>query len=330
MLKNGPPPGRKQIIKKFIEEKNKSLTIDELVKYTGIPKVKIRQTLTSYDTTIVRIGPQIYDIVERIYPGKTFRYTPQKIEVQKSLLSAEEDLHLFLTAAHDYWSDITLIDDFNNRYLLKRNKAATKRSFSYYRGLAQWYKKVGFEYGDDILFTCLNFNEKQFKIVHQKKKDRDEFIIKIKNRKLADLVYKILSYTILKYELDMFLVRKYLFVYPYNDPIPPDYLTKAIWNDKRFLISTRDKMLSSTGYLLTHDLEIGLRKYYYLNEKSEYALVSVLSDEYGRYGFCSLCEQRLIWEKGTGWRHLKNEAEWSESYLSKEFFDLDKKTYKLN
>lgn len=330
MLKNELPPGRRQTIKKLIEEKNRSLTIDELVKFTGIPKVKIRQTLTSYDTTIVRIGPQIYDIVERIYPGKTFRYTPQKIEIQKGLLSAEEDLHLFLTAASDYWSDITLIDDFNKRYLLKRNKAATKRSFSYYRGLAQWYKKVDFEYGDDILFTCLNFNEKQFKIVHQKKKDRDEFIIKIKNRKLADLVYKILSYTIPKYELDMFLIRKYLFVFPYEESIPPDYLTKAIWNDKRFLISTRDKMLSWTGYPLDHDLEIGLRKYYYQNEQGEYYPVSILSDEYGRYGFCEHCEQRLIWEKESGWRHPVNDVEWSESYLSKEFFDLDKRTFKLN
>lgn len=206
------------------------------------------------------------------------------------MLFAEEDLHLFLTAAHNFWSDIILIDDSNKKYLIKRNKTTSKRSFSYYRGLAQWYKRVGFEYSDDVLFTCLDFNLKKYKIIHQKKKDRDEFIIKVKNRKLADLVYSILSYTIPKYELDMFLIRKYLFVYPYNDPIPPDYLTKAIWNDKRFLISTRDKILSWSGHPLTHDLEIGIRKYYFQNEKGEYFPVSILSDEYGRYGFCILCD----------------------------------------
>lgn len=324
------PPGRRQIIKELIEEKNKALTIDELVKFTKIPKDKIRQTLTTYDTTIVRVGPQTYDTVKRIYPGKTFRYTPQKKEIEKGLLSAEEDLHLFLTASRDYWADITLIDDLNNQYLLKRSKAATKRSFSVYHGLAKWYKKVNFEYEDDTLFTCLDFNQKKYKIIHQKKKDRDEFVIKVKNKKLADFVYSILSYTIPKYELDTFLVRKYLFVYPYNDPVPPDYLTKAIWNDKRFLISTRDKMLSWTGHRLTYELSVGLRKYYYLNEKGKYALATVLSDEYGRYGFCTLCDQRLIWEKDTGWRHPKNESEWTDSYLTKEFFDKGKEKSKTN
>ncbi len=127
----------------------------------------------------------------------------------------------------------------------------------------------------------------------------------------------------------MFLIRKYLFVYPYNNPISPDHLTKAIWNDKRFLISIRDKMLSWTGSILTHDLVVGLSKYYYLNEKGEYALVSVLSDEYGRYGFCTLCDQRLIWEKNSGWRHSENENEW-DNYLTKEFFNIDKEKSKAN
>jgi len=324
MLKNAQPLSRRQIIKKLIEEKNKALTIDELIKFTGIPKEKIRQTLTIYDKTIVRVGPQTYDIVERVYPGKTFRYTPQKKEVEKGVLLAEEDVSLFLIGVYDYGAKIILIDENKNQYPLRTCKSSKNIPFLYYRGLEKWYKRIGFEYGDDILFTCLDFNQKKYKIVHQKKKNRDEFVIKIKNKKLADLVYSILSYTMSKYELDMFLVRKYLFVYPFNDPVPPDHLTKAIWNDKRFLISTRDKMLSSTGHPLTHNLEIGLRKYYYLNEKGEYALATVLSDEYGRYGFCTLCEQRLIWEKGTGWRHPKDEAEWDDSYLTKEFFDMGK------
>jgi len=325
MSQNIQPPSRRQIIKKLIEEKKKALTVDELVKLTGIPKDKIRQTITTYDTTVVRVGPQTYDTVERIYPGKTFRYTPQEKEIKKRVLSAEEDLHLFLTAARDYWEDVTLIDDLNNQYFLKRSKAATKRSFSAYQGLALWYKKVGFKYGDDILFTCLDFSQKKYKIVHLKKKNRDEFVIKIKNKKLADFVYSILSFNMNKYEMDTFLIRKYLFIYPFNDPVPPDSLTKAIWNDKRFLISTRDKMLSWTGHLLTYELSIGLRKYYYLNEKGEYVLVTVLSDEYGRYGFCTLCDQRLIWEKDIGWRHPNDEMEWTDSYLTKEFFDMGKK-----
>jgi len=83
-------------------------------------------------------------------------------------------------------------------------------------------------------------------------------------------------------------------------------------------------MLSWTGRQLTYELSVGLRKYYYLNEESQYVLATVLSDEYGRYGFCTLCDQRLIWEKDTGWRHPKDEAEWADSYLTKEFFDMGK------
>jgi len=330
MSQKNLPPGRRQIIHKLISKINRSLTVDEIVKYTGIPKVKIRQTLTTYDTTIVRIGSETYDTVERIYPGRTFRYTPKKIEIEKGLLFAEEDLHLFLTAAKDYWSDIVLIDDVGNSHILKRNKPIGRRSFYFYQGLGKWYKKTGFEEGDDILFTCFNLEEKKYKIIHQKKRDRDEFTIKIKNKKLADMVYKILSYTILKYELDTFLVRKYLFVYPFSDPVPPDHLTKAIWDDKRFLISTRDKMLSWTGHPMTGDLDIGLKKYYFLNEKGEYVLVEVLSDEYGRYGFCTLCNERLIWEKDTGWRHCKDDTEWTDSYLTKDFFEKDKEKIKTN
>ena len=323
------PPGRRQIIKKLIEEKNSALTIDELIKCTGIKKDKIRQTLTTYDTAIVRVGAETYDTIERIYPGKTFRYTPKKIEVEKGLLLNEEDIEFFLIGVFDYNSKIILIDENNNKYPLKTCRSSKYIPFSYFRGLEKWYKKVGFEYGDDILFTCLDFSQKKYKIVRQKKKDRDEFVIRIKNKKLADLVFSILSYTIPKYEHDMFLIRKYLFVYPYNDPIPPDSLVKAICNDKRFLISSRDKMLSWTGVLLKYGLDIGLSKYYYLNEKGEYALATVLSDEFGRYGFCTLCDQRLHWEKATGWRHPENENDWVD-YLTKEFFDLGKEKSKAN
>lgn len=324
------PPGRRQTIKKLIEEKNKALTIYELIKYTGIKKDKIRQTLTTYNTAIVRVGAETYDTIERVYPGKTFCYTPQKQEVEKGVLLADEDIYLFLVAVFDYDSKIILIDENKSEYPLKSCKSSKYIPFAYYRGLEKWYKKVGFEYGDDILFTCLDYNQKKYKIVRQKKKDRDEFVIKIKNKKLADLVFNILSYTLPKYEQDMFLVRKYLFVFNYNDPVPPDHLTKAIWTDKRFLISTRDNMLSWTGKRLTHDLVIGLRKYYYINDKGEYFPVNILSDEYGRYGFCDLCEQRLIWEKEYGWRHTQDDSEWGDSYLTKEFFEMDKVKNNLN
>lgn len=302
---------RKEQIKKVLEEKGRALTIDELVQFTGIPKNKLRQSLTTWEYKIVRVGHQIYDLTERVYPGKTFRYTPQKEEIEKGILSSDEDVNLFLTAAYDYNAKINLIDDKDKQY------------FSANQSLKKWYKKYSFEYGDDILFTCLDFKQKTFKITHQKRKDRDEFMIKVKNKKLADQVYDILVHTIPKYENYLFLVRKYLFIFPFNDPLPPDHLKKALWNDKRFLISTRDKMLSWTGKRLTFDFDIGLKKYYFQNEKGEYVLVEVLNDECGKYGFCTLCGERLKWSKEKGWEHIP-EIDWAGAYLDNEFFKQGK------
>lgn len=42
MVKNIQPESRRQTIKKIIEEENRQLTIDELVRFSGIPKEKIK------------------------------------------------------------------------------------------------------------------------------------------------------------------------------------------------------------------------------------------------------------------------------------------------
>ena len=75
--------------------------------------------MTTYDTAIVRVGAETYDTIERVYPGKTFRYTPKKIEVEKGLLLNEEDIEFFLIGVFDYNSKIILIDENNNKYPLK-------------------------------------------------------------------------------------------------------------------------------------------------------------------------------------------------------------------
>lgn len=324
---------RKQQIKKILEDQGKALIIEELKKYSGIPALKIRQTLTTFEHDIVRVSSKVWDLAERVYKGKTFRYTPGKEEIEKGKLKAEADLLLFLTACKDFGTDIILIDK-NGTYFLKRNKTSRFNLFSgkvsYYRGLVKWYRKNKFEIGDDIIFTCLNLKEHKFSIQHQKKKDRDEFLITIKNKKLADLIFDILVHTLDKYDMDMFLFRKYLYLYPFNDPVPPDHLEKALFKDKRFLLSTRDKMLSWTGHPLEFEFTIGLRKYYFQNEKKEFMPVFIDEDEFGKFGFCVQCEHRLIWEKDCGWRRPNNDSEEIEAHIPKEFFQVGKKKLSLN
>lgn len=318
------PPSRKDIIKEILQKVGKALTVDELVKFSGIPADKIRQTLTTWEYNIVRVAPKTYDLAERVYIGKTFRYTPEKIEVENKILQAEDDVYLFLVAAHGFSTPIIITDENNNEYPLQRAVTSKKYHFSYYDGLSKWYLKSGFQYGDDLLLTCISHTDHKFMIKREKQKDRDEFEIKVKNKKLADLVYSILSYSYTKYEDILFLFRKYLYVYPFNDPVPPDHINKALINDKRFVLSVRDKTLSWTGYpLIKERCIIGLRKYYFKNSDGVYIPVQVLRDEFGKYGFCCQCEERMVWEEDSGWRHTRNDLEWSEAYLPSSFFRIE-------
>lgn len=82
-------------------------------------------------------------------------------------------------------------------------------------------------------------------------------------------------------------------------------------------------MLSWTGHLLDIRTAIGLKKYYFLNEDKTYVPVLIGKDEFGRYGFCSKCDEKMIWKEETGWRHTKDDLEWSETYLSSNFFKID-------
>lgn len=68
---------KQQLLQAFASQK-RALTIDELSHITGIPVIKIRRRLTPYEQEIARVGNSTYDLAERVYQGKTFRYTPSK------------------------------------------------------------------------------------------------------------------------------------------------------------------------------------------------------------------------------------------------------------
>lgn len=177
------PPSRKEQIREILIREGKALIVDKLVRLSGIPADKIRQTLTTWEFNIVRVGSKTFDLAERVYVGKTFRYSPSKIEVENGILQAEDDLHLFLVAFHDFSAEITLIDGENKTHKLKRNLTSQKYPFPYFSGLSSWFRRSSLEYGDDIVLSCLNLKEYKFEITRQKKEDRDEFQITVKNKK---------------------------------------------------------------------------------------------------------------------------------------------------
>lgn len=315
----------KQLLLRVFNSEKRSLTIEELSNLTNLPVPKIRQKLTPYEQEIVRVGNNLYDLAERVYQGKTFRYTPSKEEIAKGILRRDGDLGLFLIAWNHYEAIIRLIDEKNHRYKLVHRDRSKTINFPYYEGIAEWYERTDFAEGDDLLLTCLDIRSYTFSIRKETLAQRDEFVIGIKNKKLADLVYDILNHSVAKYEADFFLFRKYLYVYPYNTNTPPDHLLKALTNDKRFLISSRDKMLSWTGKLLDSWLAIGLKKYYFKNEQNEWVPVFIGQNKSGKkFGYCSQCKERMLWQGNYIWQHPKIPGEYVRKYLKPDFFIFDK------
>ncbi len=317
----------KQLLLQAFEEHKQALTVDELSQFTGISPSKIRQKLTPYEQEIVRVGNSTYDLAKRAYKGKTFRYTPSKREIDKGILRSDDDLGMFLTAWDHSNASIIFIDDKENKYNVSNVVTKKVVKFPYYEDIAGWYKRVAFEEGDDILFKCLDISTCTFSIWKEKREERDGSAISIKNKKLTDLVYDILNHDSIKYEMVLFVVRKYLYIYPYNEDIPPDYLSKVLSEDNRFVISSRDKMFSWTGHLISsHWLTIGLKKYYFHNSDKKWIPVFIEQNKNGKkFGYCSQCGETMYWAGEYQWLHAQFPGEYSRKYLNSSYFTFDKK-----
>ena len=203
--------------------------------------------------------------------------------------------------------------------------------FPYYKDIATWYKRFNFKEGDDILFTCIDIRTNTFSIRKEKQHDRDEFVIAIKNKKLANIIYDFLNHSVEKHETEFFLFRKYLYIYPYNQPIPPDHLVKALANDNHLLISSRDKIHSWNGTLLDHQLTIGLKKYYFQNDLIEWTPVFIGQNNKGRkFGYCSQCGEKMHWQGGYKWLHPNIPGEYLRKFVDPDFFVFDNNKKKTN
>ncbi|MEK7577853.1 MAG: hypothetical protein AAB492_04555 [Patescibacteria group bacterium] len=322
------PISRKQRIVKYLEENDSSQNIDAIAKGTGIPVDKIRQTLTTFEKDVVRVGHKQFDLLTRVHKGKVFRYTPTGEEYSTGTLHAEEDLHYFLTAFRDYWPDITFLDPNGRNYLLHQVKSNKHVPFAHYSGIEQLFSRLDMQIGDDLLITCQSIETYIFLVRKERAKDRDTLQIAVRNQRLADMVADILLHAISHDEADMFLIRKYLFIYPYFTDPPPDSLRRAIASDPRFIMTPRDRMTSWTGYPMTGDRwVIGLKKYYLHSLDGTYIPVVIEADEEygGKVAYCTHCNERLIWDQQTGWRHTKDDLEWTDAYVPKEFFTYSDK-----
>ena len=135
---------------------------------------------------------------------------------------------------------------------------------------------------------------------------------------LADAAYSALNYEFTRYCSDMFMIRNYFFLI--NPRTHPNPMNEALVYDPRFVNNFSHQLVSWTDYLIDRSHPVhGQRKYYYLHQSGAYVPVQILTDyEFGeKFGVCSLCNARMIWELWCGWRHCKDDLEW----VNKDFFN---------
>lgn len=296
------------------------MTLEELAKCMGTTPAKLRTSLGNFDSRVVRVGNKLFDLGDRVYKNRTFRYTPSEREIKLGAIENHQDITYLLDGYRGFWNDIHLVDDKDNSTTLIREKSKRNK---YYRGLLPLLRKHKTNPGDDWLFTCQDLSTHTYLFWVQKKEDRDEKKIKANNKKLADMVYSILSHALTRTERDMFLIRKYAFLFDGFDDNAPDSLTRAIEGDYRFLHTFRDTLCGWTGepYHDSDTLTVAISKYYYLADDNTYVLVDVQEDEWGdRVGWCTRCDSFLLWSPTTGWRHPNDDLDRVNAGLPSSFF----------
>lgn len=318
-------PSRISRVITLLQETGHALTLSEMAQKLGLPENKLRQCVgSSYDLKVVRIGDKTYDLPERYFIGKIFRYTPSSEEVKNDELNHDSDLAEILTLGCRPRDQVVVVDEAGWRYRLKRSGAKDHLLGFGLTGLRRWYERVHFQVGDDMVFTCQSYTPSLYLLARLPKERRDETRIVQRNEQLADLIYRQLSADIRKWIHLMFVVRKYVFVFPFHDPTPPDHLLRVLQHDSRFLASPK---LANDGHPMK-EWVVGIKKYFFQNDQGLWIDVFVDKDEIGSFGSCGQCDQRLRWSREYGWRHIEHEEETADCYLSPEFFNFDRPSVK--
>jgi len=317
-----PDKSRKQLVIDALMKHRKAMTLDQLSNQTGILPIHIQQAVSSYDSPVVRVREKTYDHISHFYPGRLFRFSPTDEELRLGIAYCKGGLEFFFSAWQTNPSSITI--QFNEHLYILKRVCKAKEENSYFSGLKKLYTDLRLHPGDDVLFTCVDITTFTFSVSCDRLEKRDALKISIKNRLLADMVEDILKHSYSHAELEMFLVRRYLFTYPFDQPTPPDSLYKAIVKDPRFIFTPRDRISLQDGRVITGDIEnmIGLKKYFFHTADGRDILVSIQTDEEfgGKYGWCTECWGRMVWEKNIGWRHANDECEIEE--VPKEFWNF--------
>lgn len=295
----------KEIVRKALLKVGHSLSIDEASSLTGLKKVQVRNTANYYGSGIVPVGKGRVDLLTRAYKSRGLRVTPTEQDIEQGIICSDE-LYVYLWAFLS--KEPIVISEEGEKFTLQRKYRPSKQQIIY--DFSKWYQMTNFQAGDDIIFRCRDSEKQEFNIFHLPARKRNEEEILRKNSRLAEMVYNFLKYTPNKFEHFSFLARKSLLRDLYLEEILPDGLFRALSKDRYLFVFLKEN----------YDLfGVGIKKYFHFY-KGGFHLVSIFEDEFlGKYGYCTECENPMIWNERQGWRPA-GEDEYFDLPLDKSFF----------
>jgi len=300
----------KEEVRKALAKAGHSLSINEISSLTGLRKGQVRNTANYYDSEIVSVGGGKIDLLTRAYKGRGLRVTPTRQDIEAGTVHSDE-LSVYLCPLRI--KETIAIGEEGERFTLKKEFGVSDGQ-SLIGGFSRWYQMINFQVGDDIIFRCSSLENQEFNIFHLPSKERNEEEIACKNSQLGEMIYNFLKYTPDKFEHLYFLTRKSLLRGLYLEEILPDELFRVSSKDKYLLVL--EKKYGEASFF-----GVGIKKYFH-SYKEEYHLVSVFEDEIlGKYGYCTECENPIIWDKKRGWRPAR-EDEYFDLSLDRSFFKL--------
>lgn len=312
----------------LLSTSNNPINIDDIAKSLHLPIAKIRNVITPYQAKVVKVGYKTFDLAERVYRGRVFRYTPTIEDLQHKGIHYNSDIYFLLHGYVSGYDQVIQIQSDHGDFILKRPSTGPHRQ--YLMGLKSWFTQSSFQAGDDLIFKCLDLPTQTYFLRHEPALSRDNTAIGRKNIALADFVYKLLLYEPNHYADTMFLIRKYAFEFDgFTDPAP-DMLLRTIDQDLRFITNQKDQMYSWVAtqlygkYTARSAVAIGLRKYYLESRDHSFYPVSIqTNDDFAlKEAWCTHCWKRVKWGENC-WKHIYSEQDIFDCEVTRDFYKYD-------
>lgn len=202
---------------------------------TKNPKNTIRNAITQ-SQMIVSTGDGRYGWKPRLINNSIIRHTIQAAELVHNHLYWDDDVKDALSptffASQQYRdrspTNVTLPDGTITTFTLEMFSAGiwgTQAEANFWK----WFQKLNAQPGDHLLFKVVDGEAKQYQVVYQSRKERDEETITKRNQAFIEIGLKLMqqrAYGITSWDLTTYLLATGF----YRHSVPPDPFSE-LWHD---------------------------------------------------------------------------------------------------